>query len=904
MKTTTQILLVTFTIGAAVRAEEPTHVFLLIGQSNMAGRAAIEDVDKETIDGAMLWNVGAGEWQPAVPPYNLFSPHRKSAEMQRLNCGPSFVREYRKSHPDCKVGIVCVARGGTRIEEWKKGRQKSWPLYDTAIAATKAALADGKGQLKGILWHQGEGNSGRPLDYPRQLSELVQNLRADLGSRRVPFVFSQLGPWRAKYGAFNRMIIEQPKLPSAALTRVACVNTAGLTGFDQAHFDSASQRKLGERYAQEMARLLRADEPYAAADLGTFEQPFTLPRSVGSGPFEFEANVTLQKIDGTAASVWFGTQFNFGFEGRAGQMFFETPRPRSVKNLGSVQGRIAAKKPFRFSVKRGDDGTTRFWIDEDEVFSTAAMKGKPLAIRFRPHRNIMTVTDVRLNGSDLSAPPPEVTFRARRTPVLIGSKNVLGDIELNLDRELRLVDADCVLTGELASDNVVSMAIEPSRGEQRLLLKKNGQGLSREDSGEIVLGPGTHSLKLTVEISPTADLRKTVGTEFFILVFRDRRNREVQLRTAFRQHGPEQPLAVAIHRRGEHKCHTTRIPAITRTPKGTLLAVYDLRYNSRRDLQEDIDIGLSRSTDNGQTWEPIRPIMDMGEFGGKSQRQNGCSDPNILVDKNTGEIFVSAVWTHGKPNTHQWAGRGSEPGFGLDQSSQFMMVSSTDDGVTWSKPRNLTRSLKNEKWWLFAPAPGNGITLKDGTLVMPTQGRDEKGFPFSNLMSSRDHGKTWKVSPPARNNTTECSVAELSDGSLMLNMRDNRNRADKSSTNGRAISVTSDFGQSWTKHKTDHRSLPEPVCMASLISHRLDRSPVLVFSNPYSRHHRRNMTVQFSFDDGKTWPVEHHVLLDEDGGAYSSLVPIDRKTVGIIYESSQANLLFQLVPMPRVPRKK
>ncbi len=349
MKTTTLLLLATFAVGPMVQAEEPTHVFLLIGQSNMAGRATIEDVDKEPIDGAMLWNVAERKWQPAAPPYNLFSPHRKAVGMQRLNCGPSFVREYRKSNPDCKVGIVCVARGGTRIEQWEKGLQKPWSLYDTAVAATKSALADGKGQLKGILWHQGEGNSGRPLDYLPLLRELVQNLRADLGAPRVPFVFSQLGPWRAKYAAFNRMIIEQPRLVPAPLARIACVNTAGLTAFDEAHFDSASQRTLGERYATEMVRLLAADEPFTAADLGTFKQPLTLPRSVGSGPFEFEAEVTLDKVDWTAASVWFGKQFNFGLDGRAGGMFFEIPRVGSVQDLKSTNGKVAAKQPFRFS---------------------------------------------------------------------------------------------------------------------------------------------------------------------------------------------------------------------------------------------------------------------------------------------------------------------------------------------------------------------------------------------------------------------------------------------------------------------------------------------------------------------------------------------------------------------------
>ena len=351
-----------------------------------------------------------------------------------------------------------------------------------------------------------------------------------------------------------------------------------------------------------------------------------------------------------------------------------------------------------------------------------------------------------------------------------------------------------------------------------------------------------------------------------------------------------------IHKQGQFDCHTFRIPAMVATNKGTLLAVYDMRYNSRRDLQGHMDIGLSRSTDGGEPWARQVPIMDMKKFGGLPEDQNGCSDPNILVDRKTGEILVSAVWTHGKPGTHQWVGKGSEPGHSIHKSSQFMMVRSKDDGLTWSEPENWTKRLKDPKWCLFAPAPGNGINLMDGTLVMPTQGRDPTGLPFSNFMWSKDHGKSWTLSSPARDNTTECSVAELKDGSLMLNIRDNRNRKDKSKTNGRAVSVTKDMGKTWKIHSSDHGALPEPVCMASLISHDLkDGRRVLFFSNPNSKYKREKMTVRMSLDQGKTWPKS--ILLDQKGGAYSSLAMVDDRTLGILYESSVADMVFQKIKL-------
>jgi hypothetical protein len=318
-----------------------------------------------------------------------------------------------------------------------------------------------------------------------------------------------------------------------------------------------------------------------------------------------------------------------------------------------------------------------------------------------------------------------------------------------------------------------------------VLKGKDGKTLLDGPEGHAHLAAGEHRLKIVGKLDDGADLRRLIPVSFGGFEFEAGERLTPDPRPATHTFRAAYP----IHRQGEADCHTTRIPGIARTKDGTLLAVYDLRYNSSRDLQEHMDIGLSRSTDGGQTWEVPRPIMDMGEFGGKPQKENGCSDPNILVDLKTGRIIVPALWTHGKPGTHQWRGIGSEPGFSIHKSSQFMMVTSDDDGKTWSEPRNWTERLKRKEWWLFAPAPGNGIALGDGTLVMPTQGRDGEGKPFSNMMWSRDGGVSWTLGAAARSDTTECAVAALSDGALLLNMRDNRNRRDKSATSRRPMAA-------------------------------------------------------------------------------------------------------------------
>ena len=360
--------------------------------------------------------------------------------------------------------------------------------------------------------------------------------------------------------------------------------------------------------------------------------------------------------------------------------------------------------------------------------------------------------------------------------------------------------------------------------------------------------------------------------------------------------GIRKRVGIALRRHMDDGVHTHRIAAIATTPKGTLLCVYDLRRRARRDLQEDIDIGLLRSTNGGQSWEPQRVIMDMGEYGGLPQEQNGCSDPGIIVDPTTGEVFVTAVWTHGRPGTHQWSKGGSEPGFEIGVTSQFMMVRSQDDGKSWSKPENLTRKLKKEEWILFAPSPQQGIALPDGTLIMPTQGRDGQDRHFSNLTISRDHGKSWTVTPAASYGNTECQAVQLGDGSIMLNCRTER------PTKFRTVAVTKDLGQTWRPHKTNRNTLIEPNCNGSTLrfdySENGERKHVLLFANPHTQTRRDYHTIQVSFDDGLTWPEENRLLLDEFLGAgYPSLTRVDDEHVGIVYEGSPANLTFERVSL-------
>ena len=360
----------------------------------------------------------------------------------------------------------------------------------------------------------------------------------------------------------------------------------------------------------------------------------------------------------------------------------------------------------------------------------------------------------------------------------------------------------------------------------------------------------------------------------------------------------ERRMGLAVRQAGMDGVAAYRIPGLVTTNEGTLVGCYDVRYHSSVDLQEKIDIGISRSRDKGQTWEPMRIAMSMENERGLPHAQNGVGDPSILVDEKNNTLWIAAAWCHGMGNQRAWFNSGQ--GMDADETAQLLLTKSEDDGKTWSKPINITPQVKDPSWYFLLQGPGRGITMQDGTLVFPIQYIDSTRVPNAGIMYSQDAGKTWHLHQAARSNTTEAQVAEVEPGVLMLNMRDNRGGS-------RAVSITRDLGRTWEEHPSNRSALPEPVCMASLIHVSADKNALkkdlLLFSNPNSTKHRNHITIKASLDGGLTWPKEYQVMLDEgEGWGYSCLTMIDEETVGILYESSVAHMTFQAIPLQDIVR--
>jgi sialidase-1 len=327
-----------------------------------------------------------------------------------------------------------------------------------------------------------------------------------------------------------------------------------------------------------------------------------------------------------------------------------------------------------------------------------------------------------------------------------------------------------------------------------------------------------------------------------------------------------------IYKSSEGGYYCFRIPAIIKTKTGTLLAFAEARKNNCGD-EGDIDMVVKRSLDKGKTWSALSVIWTDGE--------NTCGNPAPVVDEATGKIHLLMTWNLGTDDISTINNGTSK------DTRRVYKTASVDDGVTWEAPQEITSSVKAANWGWYATGPCHGIQISKGAykgrLVIPCdnieRGGGRKGY--SHVIYSDDNGQNWKlggVTPTVAVNPNESTVAELADGSLMLNMRV------ASNDNLRMKSISTDGGLTWTT-PTSAVGLVDPVCQGSLISSLINGQHTLFFSNPSSIT-RTNMTIKMSTDNGATWPKAYSVFTGMS--AYSDLVMIEPNEVGILYEAGNS----------------
>lgn len=336
---------------------------------------------------------------------------------------------------------------------------------------------------------------------------------------------------------------------------------------------------------------------------------------------------------------------------------------------------------------------------------------------------------------------------------------------------------------------------------------------------------------------------------------------------------------------GKDYFKSIRIPSVVVTKKGTVLAIAEGR--SQHADQANNKLILKRSTDGGKTWGVQQVIADDGE--------NCLNNPCTVVDQKSGRVIM--MYQSYPANISERDGK-IKPGLDGPAIVRNYVVTSDDDGITWSKPEDVTRTTKTpERVTIVASGPGIGIQLRNGPhkgrIVMPF---NEGPFDHWNVLAvySDDRGKSWKLGQPAPgcrvptakggeiSLVNEVQMVELADGSVMLNSRKWGGKA------LRKIATSQDGGVTWSKIE-EEPALRDPGCMASIFRYtfpsKRDKSRLL-YSGPDSTK-RENGTVYLSYDEGKTWPVKK--VLFPGSFAYSVLTALPDGTLGCLLETDDAN---------------
>ena len=297
-----------------------------------------------------------------------------------------------------------------------------------------------------------------------------------------------------------------------------------------------------------------------------------------------------------------------------------------------------------------------------------------------------------------------------------------------------------------------------------------------------------------------------------------------------------------------------RIPSIITTSNGDLIAAIDERVQSCGDLKwnRDINIVIRRSDDNGNSWSEIERVVDF-------PMDKSVSDPSMIYDRKTKKIFLFFNY--------------------MDLESEkdvyyLKYVTSSDNGITWSKPVDITNQISKPGWekdFKFITS-GRGIQTNKGDLLHCLVNLNNGTHVFG----SKDHGKTWFLTETPLQPGDESKIVELEDGKWMVNSRVNNKgiRYSHTSTNN---------GKTWLTK--EEKELIDPGCNASFIKYNYGKyksESILILSNVNNSKIRKEIVIRYSLDEGKSWSKPKIVYSGE--AAYSSMTILSNGKIGLFFE--------------------
>ena len=351
---------------------------------------------------------------------------------------------------------------------------------------------------------------------------------------------------------------------------------------------------------------------------------------------------------------------------------------------------------------------------------------------------------------------------------------------------------------------------------------------------------------------------------------------------------PDAPLPpgfVPVFVAGQDGYACFRIPALVTATNGALLAMADGRISNCADIPNPIDLVLKRSFDQGRSWAPLQIIADYGKNTNDldTYPASGITNPvarvaagdaALLLDRTNGRVWVlydNGAYVPGRPH---------------HRALKLELRFSDDNGQTWSSGIDVEARNPGLRpaGTDFMASPGNGIQLAGGPhagrLIFPVYVW-AKPF-YSSRLYRDDHGRSWRLGGNAGAGGGEMQIAEVSDGGLLATIRNNA----FTEQGVRFFNTSPDGGETWGAPFYQSKAqppLPDPKCQASLLRIPSTHHPLLLgMANAAHVTLRTNLTLRFSLDEGRTWPVSNRVYAGS--AAYSALTSLAPEELGLLLE--------------------